>query len=83
MLEKLIEEAKSYEAGKMLGKMLREDSEVEIDILEDIDEPGIYVSDYSEERGDAEPVKRICGVGDIAEDDIVAVCDKYGWAYCL
>lgn len=83
MLKKLIEEAQNYERGKMLN----DDSEIEIDIFEDEDaeddELYIWVSDYSKSRGSAEPVKKICKADKIPTDDIVSVCNKYGWAYCL
>lgn len=83
ILKKLIEEAQNYERGKMLN----DDSEIEIDIFEDEDvnsnEPYVWVSDYSESRGNAEPVKKICKADKIPADDIVSVCNKYGWAHCL
>lgn len=76
---KLIEAARAYEAGKMM----RDDSEVEIDAFEDADDPGIYISDYSEERGSAEPVQKICNIGEISNKSLMAICNQNGWAYCL
>jgi len=79
-LDKLEKAAMDYEAGRML----RDDSEVEIDVFEDSDSgPGIFVSDYSEERGSCELVRKICEIGKIAGNDIVTLCNKHGWAYCL
>ncbi len=72
----MIEEAAlSYERGKML----REDSEVEIDVFDD----GIYLCDYSEERGSTEPIKKLCDTEEVSIKQIETLCDKYHWAYVL
>ncbi len=79
MITILEKAAMDYETGKMMDH----DSEIEIDVFEDDDEPGIYVSDYSKSRGNADPVKKICDIGEIANKDIIALCNEHGWAYCL
>ncbi len=75
--------ALAYESGDML----RPDSEVEIDILEDRGDQVLYVSDYSESRGDAEPIAAITLVDDDEYEEVAnlveEVCDKHDWAYCL
>ncbi len=78
-LKSLIQAAKEYETGKML----RYDSEVEIDVLEYAGENYVFVCDYSESRGSAEPVKKICEASKIGYDEIADACDANGWAYCL
>lgn len=68
--------AEAYERGRMM----REDSEVEIDLFDD---GTLWVSDYSESRGSSEPVEKICDDGEKYCDAIENICDKHGWCYCL
>lgn len=74
-LEELVRVAEEYERGNMM----RSDSEIEIDLLNG----EIWVSDYSEERGSAEPIIKICNADEINIEDIINICNDYCWAYCL
>lgn len=67
--------AQAYECGKML----RNDSEVEIGIAFGM----VNLYDYSESRGGAEFVKEICSANDVTKDEIIELCDKHHWAYTL
>lgn len=71
------EVGKAYERGKMM----KEDSEVEIDLLGNGDE--VWLCDYSESRGSAEPIKKICNVFEIGEEIIIDICERNRWCYCL
>ncbi len=59
--------------------MLRNDSEVEIDI----DESEVWLCDYSESRGGAEFIKKLCEKEDIDHKELIALCEKYNWCYCF
>ena len=74
-IEKLERLGEEYERGKML----RPDSEVEIDIVDN----EVYLCDYSEIRESAEQVAKICDLKDIDIDDITRVCDEHHWSICL
>ncbi len=74
-LEKLISIAEEYEHGNMMHS----DSEIEIDLING----EIWVSDYSEERGSAEPITKICNADEINVEDVIDICDDHCWAYCL
>lgn len=67
--------AQAYEHGKML----RNDSEVEIGITFGM----VNLYDYSESRGGAEFVKEICSANDVTKDEIIELCNKHNWAYML
>ncbi len=67
--------AQAYE----YGKMLRNDSEVEIGITFGM----VNLYDYSESRGGAEFVKEICSANDVTKDEIIELCNKHNWAYML
>ena len=72
----MIEEAGlNYERGKML----RDDSEVEIDIFEDY----IWICDYSPSREGAELIKKVCDTDDIDIDKLTEMCDRNNWSYVL
>ena len=77
IIEQIERIAMEYEQGKML----RDDSEVEIDLFEDTDE--IWLSDYSESRGSAESIEKLCDVSLVRLSDIIDMCDKHGWAYMI
>lgn len=77
MLKHIETQACKYEQGRML----RDDSEVEIDIWDD--ENGIsyvWLSDYSETRGGAECIKRICHTDDVNTQELADLCDKHYWS---
>ena len=76
MTKKLESTAEAYERGRMM----REDSEVEIDLFND---GTLWVSDYSESRGSAEPVEKICDDGDRYHSEIEEICDRHNWLRCL
>lgn len=85
-LEEVIEiTGMSYESGKML----RTDSEVEIDLAERGRQGYILsVADYSESRGSAETVALITTIDDDNERAqiiplIEDICARHNWAYCL
>lgn len=73
--KRLITVAEEYERGKTL----RDDSEVEIAIIE----KDIWVCDYSEIRGSAVPVVKVCEAKELSREDIINICDEHEWAYCL
>lgn len=75
LIKRLVTVAQEYERGKML----RDDSEVEIAIIE----KEIWVCDYSECRGSAEPVVKVCEDKELSREDIINICDEHEWTYCL
>jgi len=74
-LEELVRIAEEIERGNMICS----DSEIEIDNLNG----EIWVSDYSEERGSAEPIIKICNEEDINVNDIAEICGEHQWCFCL
>ena len=74
-IEMIERKALTYERGKMM----RDDSEVEIDILDD----GIWLCDYSSSREGAEFVEKICDTDDVDTDTLIKLCDKHNWSYVL
>ena len=72
MIEKT---AREYESGKML----RDDSEVEIDVVDD----EVWLCDYSESRGGAEFIKKMCNLNETTYDTIKSICSKHGWNYVI
>ncbi len=75
IIQLIEEKAVAYEQGKMM----RSDSEVEIDILDD----EVWISDYSEERGGAEGIEKICPSCKVVESELIALCAKHNWCYSL
>ena len=77
--EYILEEAEKYSSGKMM----REDSEVEIDaIYDDKTEEGlITLCDYSEKRGSAEFIRVLARSTDITEEEFDDICKKLKCAY--
>ncbi len=77
---KMVEtEALAYERGSML----REDSEVELDVTYD-EETGkdwIMLYDYSEERGSAEFVKKICEAELVTEEQFDDIVKRNSWCF--
>ena len=61
------------------GRMMRSDSEAEIDLFDG----KVWLCDYSESRGSAEFVKDLCREDDIDLDELAELCDRHGWAYVL
>ena len=61
------------------GKMLRSDSEVEINLSEGL----VWICDYSPSREGAEFVEAVCDASTVNTDDIVSMCDKHDWGYVL
>ncbi len=74
-IEYIENKAISYERSKMM----RNDSEVEIDILDQ----GIYLCDYSTSREGAEIVEKLCSINDINKNQLIALCDKHNWSYVV
>lgn len=80
MINVLEEKALAYEQGKMM----RDDSEVEINLSTDADgKQSICIADYSEERGGAEIVESVCPADDINTDEIIDLCNEHHWCYCI
>ena len=75
MVYQLETEAERYESGKMLA----DDSEIEIDIVDG----KVLICDYSPSRGSAEVVKEFCSADEIPEDIIEELCDHKGWSYVI
>ena len=73
--EKIIEACIAYENGKMM----RDDSEVEIDLFDD----EYWLCDYSESRGSAEAVRKLCNESEITANEVIEMCMEYKWAHCL
>ena len=71
LIEKIEQEAISYERGKML----RDDSEVEIDLFDD----EIWLCDYSETRGSGEGIKKLCNVNEVDLKEIKEMCGRHNW----
>jgi hypothetical protein len=59
--------------------MLRDDSEVEIDLIDD----EYWICDYSESRGSSEPVRMACYADEVSRDEVIGLCKKNGWAYSM
>lgn len=80
-LDRLEEKALAYEQGKML----RNDSEIEIDTFYDEkdDKTYVWIADYSEIRGSAELIEKICSTDELSEEEIIKLCNKHGWCYSL
>ena len=73
---KVIEDkALAYEQGEMM----RDDSEVEIDVFDD----EVWLCDYSESREGSEAIEKLCDIEDISTDELTSLCDKHNWAYVL
>ncbi len=80
MINVLEKKALAYEQGKMM----RDDSEVEINLSTDADgKQSICIADYSETRGSAEIVESVCPVDDINTDEIIDLCNEHHWCYCI
>ena len=75
MIDKIRTKAYEYEKGKMM----RDDSRVEID---DFDGE-IWISDYSPSRKSAEPIEMICTEDDVNIDELVKMCEDEGFMYCI
>ena len=61
----------AYEADGLM----REDSEIEIDIQDD----EIWLCDYSKSRGGAEFIKKLGDTTEINVKEILKLCDDYDW----
>ena len=72
IIKKIEKECRDYECGRMM----RSDSEVEIDVVNN----EVWLCDYSENRGGAEFVKMLCKGHDIKSSDIKKMCNKNNWA---
>ena len=80
--KELIEaEATAYEQGRMM----RDDSEVELQaVYDDVREQYmIALYDYSESRGSAEKIRNICRADRITQEEFDEICDKHQWAKCV
>lgn len=81
ILEFIEQEALAYENGKMM----RSDSEVEIDVEDD----GVWLCDYSAEREGAELVKKLCeadcvvGNKSVKYQELIELCDRHHWSYVI
>lgn len=67
-------------------RMLRSDSEVEIDVVTDGDTKennGVWLCDYSESRGGAEFIEKICEADDVDKNELIDLCNKYDWNYVI
>lgn len=79
-LNEVISKALAYE----LGKKLRDDSEVEIDVVTDAETEekcGIWLCDYSESRGGAEFVEKLCNTNEISVTLLRSECWNHKWCY--
>lgn len=75
-INEIIEEkALAYESGKMM----RPDSEIEIDMFDD----KIWLCDYSPSREGAECIEKLCNTEDINTNELIKLCDKHDWAYVI
>ena len=61
------------------GKMMRDDSCIEIDIEYIEDSERIFICDYSESRGSSELIVDFCPAECISKEEIEAICNKHGW----
>ena len=79
ILECVKKEIESYAQGKMM----REDSEIELDAFydEDFDRDVIWLMDYSESRGSAEYVKALCYANDMTEKEFDELCKEFNCAF--
>lgn len=77
-INKIEESVTAYESGKMQ----RQDSEVEIGYVNN----EIWLSDYSESRGSAEAVKKLCDTNEINAYFLYylrKLCFKHNWYACF
>ena len=72
IIKKIEKECQDYECGRMM----RSDSEIEIDIVNE----EVWLCDYSQSRGGAEFVKMLCKKNKIKTFDIEKMCNKNNWA---
>lgn len=79
MAKNYIEEIDKAGKAYALAKKLRDDSEVEVNNMDG----RICICDYSESRGSAEFIADVCFSDDVTKDEIIELCNKRHWAYCL
>lgn len=79
MAKNYIEEIDKAGKAYALAKNIRDNSEKEI-VIHNMNG---RICIYCESRGSAEFVADVCFSDDVTKDEIIELCNKRHWAYCL